>query len=93
MPRRIGGHVSPLASPSAHEKLREPCVACGEDTSVGSVFFSDRHVVELRDGASTFVCSLCDARMRSQHRGRRLTDDEVRQIVQDGTVIALGWRP
>jgi hypothetical protein len=43
----------------------EPCIGCGEDTAVGSVFFSDRKVVEDPDGRRAYVCSLCVARIRS----------------------------
>jgi hypothetical protein len=71
----------------------EPCVSCGEETAAGSVFFSDRQTVELPDGRTSFLCQLCDSRIRSSRRGRRLTDEEVREYVRNGSAIALGWRP
>ena len=43
----------------------EPCVGCGEETAIGSVFFSDRKVVEDPDGRRAYLCSLCVARIRS----------------------------
>ncbi len=92
MTRRIAGHVRTI-SPVVGDRPRELCAVCGEDTSVGSVFFSDRQVIELRDGSSTFICALCDALLRAARRGRQLTDDEARQIVENGSVIGLGWRP
>jgi hypothetical protein len=43
----------------------EPCLECGEETAVGSYFFSDRHNVELPNGARGYVCSDCINRIRS----------------------------
>ena len=82
--------VDPPASVPSPE---EPCLGCGDETAAGSVFFSDRHTVEHADGRRTYLCTLCDSRIRSSRRGRRLTDEEVRNIVENGSVIALGWRP
>ena len=69
----------------------EPCAGCGEETAVGSVFFSDRHTIRHDDGRQTFLCTLCDARIRSSRRGRRLTDAEVRTIVENDTLAAFAW--
>jgi hypothetical protein len=71
----------------------EPCLICGENTGVGSVFFSDRHVVIGADGRQTYLCTLDDSRIRASRRGKRLTDDQVRQLVENGSAIATGWRP
>jgi hypothetical protein len=69
----------------------EPCVGCGEETVVGSVFFSDRHTVEHANGAQTYLCTLCDAHIRSSRKGRRLTDEEVRSVVENGSMAAISW--
>jgi hypothetical protein len=69
----------------------EPCLACGEETAVGSIFFSDRHGVEQSDGTRTYLCTLCDARIRSSRKGKRLTDEEVRDIVENGSMGAISW--
>ena len=69
----------------------EPCLACGEETGVGSIFFSDRHTVEHADGARTYLCTLCDAHIRSSRKGRRLTDEEVRSVVENGSMAAISW--
>ena len=69
----------------------EPCVGCGEETAVGSVFFSDRHEVERSDGGRVYLCSLCDARVRLSRKGPRLTDEEVRNIVENGSMAAIMW--
>ena len=37
----------------------EPCVSCGEETAIGSVFFSDRREASTPDGTRYFVCSEC----------------------------------
>jgi hypothetical protein len=33
--------------------MNEPCAVCGEETAIGSAFFSDRHTVEKSDGTRT----------------------------------------
>ena len=69
----------------------ELCAACGEETALGSVFYSDRHTIVHADGRRSYLCSLCDSRIRSSRRGRRLTEDEVRHLVEDGSVAAIAW--
>lgn len=57
----------------------EPCLECGEETAVGSYFFSDRDNVELPNGTRGYVCSECANRIRSAKvdalylRGRSVT--------------------
>jgi hypothetical protein len=43
----------------------EPCLGCGEETAIGSVFFSDRKVVENPAGPNAHLCSLCVSRIRA----------------------------
>ena len=81
----MSGH-SPRSS-----SAREPCVGCGEETAVGSVFFSDRETVERSDGTRTYLCTLCDARIRSSRKGKLLTDEEVRSVVENGSMAAISW--
>jgi transcription elongation factor Elf1 len=73
----------------------ESCIACGEETGIGSVFYSDRRVVDLEDGQRTFMCSLCEARFRMLHEGgtHRLTDEQVRNLVRNGSMAAIAWGP
>jgi hypothetical protein len=69
----------------------EPCFSCGEDTGVGSVFFSDRHTVEPSARPPTYLCTLCNSRVRLSGRGKRLTDEQVRQFVANGTMAGIAW--
>ena len=69
----------------------EPCASCGEETAVGSVFYSDRHLVRHADGHETPLCTLCNARIRSSQRGKRLNDDEVRNLVENGSIAMIAW--
>jgi CRISPR/Cas system-associated protein Cas10 (large subunit of type III CRISPR-Cas system) len=66
----------------------DPCAVCGEETAVGSVFYSDRHLIEHADGRRSYLCTLCDERVRSSRAGNRLTDDEVRDLDANG-VLAI----
>ena len=70
---------------------KEPCRGCGEETAVGSAFFSDRHSIEHEDGPRTYLCTLCDSRIRSSRVGKRMTDADVRRIVENETMAALAW--
>jgi hypothetical protein len=79
--------------PTSVPSPEEPCLGCGEETAVGSVFFSDRRTVGHADDRRTYLCSLCDSRIRSSRRGKPLTDEEVRKIVENGSAIATAWRP
>ncbi len=71
--------------------VREPCVTCGEETAVGSVFFSDRLKVAQRGGIDAFLCGLCDERIRSSRKGRRMTDAEVADFIRNANAAALTW--
>jgi hypothetical protein len=45
--------------PIFDSRKEEPCLRCGEETAIGSVFFSDRREAKAPDGARFFVCSEC----------------------------------
>jgi hypothetical protein len=71
--------------------LREPCATCGEETASGSIFYSDRHTIAHSDGTRSFLCELCNTRIRSSHLGGRMTDDEVRSYVENGSNAGIVW--
>jgi hypothetical protein len=50
----------------------EPCLSCGEETAIGSIFFSDRHENEGPDGR-VYLCSECVARIRMAGHSEDLT--------------------
>lgn len=55
----------------------EPCVSCGEETAIGSVFFSDRHEGAMPEGGRFFVCSECRKHIRAQAGGVDMSDPDV----------------
>jgi hypothetical protein len=69
-----------LANPHA-----DPCLICGEETAVGSVFYSDRSDAKLPDGTRGYLCSECVRNLRAKgaHRGF----SERRSV--EGSAIAL----
>ena len=73
--------------------VTEPCTSCGEETAAGSPFFSDRRVVERPGGDRAYVCSLCDQRLAEARRGTRLTDEEVRRLVDTGSLGMIAGLP
>jgi hypothetical protein len=69
----------------------EPCVGCGEETAVGSFFFSDRRDISRSDGARVFLCSDCQARAHRARKGEALTDADLRTIADNGMMIGAGF--
>ena len=67
----------------------ERCLSCEEDTSAGSVFFSDRHPAESKDGTHGYLCSECVKRIRA--KGHHVGMSEGRLV--EGSVMGLtgGW--
>ncbi|HEV8402808.1 MAG TPA: hypothetical protein VGQ31_07210 [Candidatus Limnocylindrales bacterium] len=86
--RMLGRDLSVIES---LDDAKDPCAGCGEETASGSIFYSDRHLVERTDGQRSFLCSSCDSRIRATGKGRRLTDDEVRNTVENGSAAAYLW--
>ncbi len=69
----------------------EPCAGCGEETAVGSIFFSDRRTIEHPDGSSIFLCTLCDQRIAAARHGQTLDDEDLRRLTDRGAVSAMVW--
>ena len=74
---------------SAPPTASDPCVQCSEETAAGSVFFSDRLVVERTDGSQAFLCSDCYTRARAAKRGEPLTDADLRTIADNGLMVGV----
>jgi hypothetical protein len=88
----------PRSAPGSAVRIREtesrtaePCAGCGEETAIGSGFYSDRRVEAMADGTRTFVCTSCIGRAAAGHRGERLTDEQVRNLVENGSMAAISW--
>jgi hypothetical protein len=82
-----------ISGETSGPKAHEPCAGCGEETAIGSVFYSDRRGIELKPGSTAFLCTLCDQRIASSRRGRRLTDDELRKAIQMGSITMIAAWP
>jgi hypothetical protein len=67
-------------------------VICREETAPGSARFPERRRIDQPEGAATFLCAGCEARA-SQRRRRRLTDDELRRVVQGGSLETITGLP
>jgi hypothetical protein len=63
-----------LSEINPHE---EPCLCCGEETAIGSIFFSDRHEGTSSDGQRFFVCSECRKPVRKEVKSVDMSDPEV----------------
>ena len=69
----------------------DPCIACGEQTAVGSVHYSDRRTIQRADGTPMYLCALCDTRAKSAAKGTRITDQELRNLEANGSIAATTW--
>jgi hypothetical protein len=67
----------------------EACAGCGEETATGSVFYSDRREIDRQDGSHAFLCTLCDQRIAASRRGNAMTDDELRQGIETGSLAMI----
>ena len=66
---------------------KAPCACCGESTEAGTPFFSDRRT--LPDGSH--LCVLCNSKLAAARGRQRLTDEEVRQLINNGTMAGIVW--
>lgn len=78
-------HVAPAASG------QESCASCGEETVVGSVFFSDRLAIPRPGLPDVFLCALCDARIRASHKPARMTAEDVASFTRNASAAAITW--
>ena len=69
----------------------EPCMGCGEETAVGSIFFSDRRSVTTAAGSRVLLCSECQTKAHHARKGEPLTDEDLRTIAGNGTMIVVGF--
>jgi hypothetical protein len=53
----------------------EPCAPCGEDTSVGTPFFSDR-LVDRAQRPASYMCSLCLQLAKGSREVHPMTDEQ-----------------
>jgi hypothetical protein len=71
----------------------EACAGCGEETAIGSPFYSDRRQIDLKDGSHAFICTGCDQRIAASRRGSRMTEDELRQAIKMGSIAMIAAWP
>ena len=64
----------------------EPCMSCGEDTSVNSVFYTDR-LVDRHGQEKRFFCSLCAERALGHRQARGMTDEEREDLEKAAFVL------
>jgi len=66
---------------------RETCVGCGESTAVGTLLFSDRRT--LSD--ATRLCAICNSKAAAHYGRQRLTDEQVRQLIDNWSMAGITW--
>jgi hypothetical protein len=78
-----------IIDPDESNHHDEPCLQCGEETAVGSVFYSDRREVQLKDGSRSHLCSDCIQRIRTAEHHEGVTDAELVAQWGMGGIILL----
>jgi hypothetical protein len=78
-----------IVEPDVVNPHEEPCLTCGEETAVGSVFYSDRNRAQLPDGTPGFLCSECVKRIRA--KGYPVEPSASRGVESSVIVLAQGW--
>ena len=81
--------VTPAEIPTS--SAEEPCLACGQETAIGSTFFSDRRETAISDGTRVYMCSDCQAMAHRARKGQPMTDEELRTIAKNGLVTGAGF--
>ncbi len=92
--RTIGSEVpgnEATAAEMVGRNVEEPCRVCGEETAVGSVFYSDRREIEASDGTRVYLCSECQALAHRARKGRPLSAEDLRTIADNGMMIGVGF--
>ncbi len=73
---------------SGHDHVEpDACAGCGESTAVGTLLFSDRRT--LPD--ATYLYGICNSKAAAHHRRQRLTEEQVRQFIDNGSMAAITW--
>jgi hypothetical protein len=83
------GDGTPAEIPTS--SAEEPCLACGQETAIGSMFFSDRRETAISDGTRVYMCSDCQAMAHRARKGQPLTDEELRIIAKNGFMVGAGF--
>jgi uncharacterized protein YlaI len=68
---------------------KEPCIVCGEETGIGSPYFSSRQLVH-KGAAPVFLCSDCEARSHPARR-HELSDDERRRLEEHSSLFGIAF--
>ncbi len=68
----------------------EPCVVCGEDTSLGHPEYLGRRQATGPDGAARYLCAECLARSDPARR-HELTDEERQRMLDHASMFLVGY--
>lgn len=87
--RRVKGLLRRGSVDIEPSNVVEPCAACGDETEVGSLLYSDRHTLVNAAGRA-FLCDECYAKAR--HKGREPhLDQDMRVIAGNGGMIGVAF--
>jgi hypothetical protein len=70
-------------------KQPEPCVSCGQDTAAGSLFYSDRRVLDPDGPARRYLCSSCAQAVAHGRKHISMTDKERHALEQGASAFGV----
>ena len=71
----------------------EPCTSCGENTAIGTPFYSDRRVLDPTGPNRRFICALCVQNVTQKRRRRRPMSEEERRELERSAAAFGGFAP
>ena len=69
----------------------QPCSGCGKPTAAGKRRFADRRTIDHADGSRSYVCSGCELSISAGRRQEQLSDEELRQLIENGSTAGIAW--
>jgi len=69
----------------------QPCAGCGKPTAAGRRRFADRRTIDHADGNRSYICGACDTRLSASGRAGQLSDEELRQFIENGSMTGVFW--
>ena len=70
-------------------KQPESCVSCGEDTAAGSLFYSDRRVLDAESSSPRYLCSLCAEAVAHGRKNVQMTEKEHRALHEGASAFGV----
>ena len=72
--------------------MKDPCIACGEETAVGSPLYPSRKMLDGPDRRPVFLCDDCRVRLAPREVSE-LSQAEQERLREGGTLFGIRFGP